>query len=157
MSVLYDLLKKKAEDSETRDQILYVEMPETIENSDYSRFLGFTYLEFYKLVNIYIKKLKNQGLGTRPIEVICVDNSVASNALILAARECGLRILLIDSLSIRAFKDLNVPMIYGEDDFNGQTIDKHTELTIKSNLSYLLLLFNLDFIKLSFSNPSFKL
>ena len=137
MSALYDLLKKKAEDSETRDQILYAEMPETIENSDYSRFLGFTYLEFYKLVNIYIKKFEKEGLKRGSVKFICVDNSVASNALILAARECGLRTVLIDSLFRRALKDLNVPMIYGDDDFNGQTVDERAMLTIESAISYL--------------------
>ncbi len=132
MSVFYELLQEKATNSATKDQIIYAEMPESIENSDYKKCLGFSYHEFYKLVNIYIEQLKINPLIT---SVLFVDNSVASTAMIFAMRAIGMTPILIDISSRHFLNNIPAPLVYMGNSSPKTLIDYFVQDTIISNIS----------------------
>lgn len=109
MSTLYRLLEEKVFNSSTRDKIVYAEMPESVEMSDYNKCIGFTYSNFYDLVEYYIRQIKSDN-SISPI--VFVDNSVASIAIIMAMRILNITPILIDSSSRRYFAEYSVPFIY---------------------------------------------
>lgn len=92
-SILYYLLKKKAEDSSTKDAIMYRE----IEKKDEK----YTYSEVYKLVNKYVDFFSKCNYKNKSLYVI-VDNSIKSIAVFIAMLKVGIIPILIN---INSFYD----------------------------------------------------
>ena len=86
-SSLYYLLKKKAEDSSTKDEVMYYEIHEGIEK--------YTYNDVYELVNKYIEFFNNCNYKDKTLYVM-VDNSVKSVALFIAMLKVGVIPILIN-------------------------------------------------------------
>ena len=90
-SSLYYLLKIKAEDSSTKDAIMYRE----IEKKDEK----YTYIEVYKLVNKYVDFFSKCNYKNKSLYVI-VDNSIKSIAVFIAMLKVGIIPILININSI---------------------------------------------------------
>lgn len=86
-SSLYYLLKKKAEDSNTKDEVMYYEIHEGIEE--------YTYNEVYKLVNKYVDFFSKCNYKNKSLYVI-VDNSIKSIAVFIAMLKVGIIPILIN-------------------------------------------------------------
>lgn len=84
---LYDLLKKKAEDPYTKDEVMYYEFDSSIEE--------YTYNDVYELVNKYIEFFNNCNYKDKTLYVM-VDNSVKSVAIFIAMLKVGVIPILIN-------------------------------------------------------------
>lgn len=120
MSLIYDLLKEKATNPETKDKIAYVEIPKIgnhVESmsyrfflpsfKDYNRTIGFTYADFYELVNNYIDHgdykaslyPKIYSIDSKPrLKRVIVSNNIASSAAVIAMLELGYIPILVDEM-----------------------------------------------------------
>lgn len=84
---LYDLLKQKAENSCTKNEIMYLE---SMKDEEY-----YTYEEVYKLVNKYIDFFSRCNYKNKPLYII-VDNSVKSIAVFIAILKVGIIPILVN-------------------------------------------------------------
>ena len=129
MSNLYSILRKKA--ISNGDELLFDEIPGKVDYSNYEKCLGFTYSEFLNLVDIYIEALKNIPMITN---ILFVDNTVASNAMIIAMREVGKKPILIDTSSRQILNDIPAPYIYFKNEFDRGIVDSYVENIITKNI-----------------------
>ena len=109
MSKFYNILKEKANNPETRDQIVFAEIPGEIGHSNCNNCLGFSYLNFYELVNYYMEEIKKNPPFSG---IVFLDNSVASNAVVIAMLELGLKPVFVDISSRQFLKDYSAPHFY---------------------------------------------
>ena len=109
MSIFYNILKEKATNPETKDKIVYADLLGDVKDALYDSFIGFSYKNFYKLVNIQIKKIRERP----PLKgIVFLDNSITSTAAVIAMLELKMKPILIDSSSRQYFNDFNTPFFY---------------------------------------------
>ena len=129
MSLLYDLLKEKATNPETRDKIAYVEIPRVTATEHHRRYgnlryfqnykgaRGFTYANFFDLVSKYIESHENNFsefsfpnifslYDDSKILRVDVGNNIASAAAIIALLECDyIPIICDETVATSVFQD----------------------------------------------------
>lgn len=134
MSKLFRLLEEKALNPNTANEYVFVEMPERAEVADYDKCLGITYKAFFAYVKYFMDALRHDYTIT---SIVFVDNSVASNALIIALREIGINPVLIDVSSRRILgnSDIPIPYIYRKDNRNSDVINSYVRYCIDGKLS----------------------
>ena len=109
MSILYDLLKKKA--LEHKDEIAIIGGMHFNETVNY---FSMSYSAFLNLVNEYLEKLKDPSYVLQPVvgrKYIVVDNSINSIAIIVALLEIGATPVIIDTKNVPELSKDNIPYV----------------------------------------------
>ncbi len=139
MSIIYKLLKEKAEDSKLKNKIVMIGR----ENSNITiNYVAKSYQELLYLVDVYIKLYNDPEYTLQPIagrrKYIVVDNSINSIATIIALLECGAIPVIIDAKNVYLLKEESLPYIeYGD-------LAKGAEMQDKIVQNYLNLIQDYD-------------